>query len=71
MSAASYLGVPALILVFGVDVLWMLVGWTLGFVLLSLFIASPMRRSGAYTIPEFVEDRLDAPNLRPVVAVVV
>ncbi|MEM7093269.1 MAG: cation acetate symporter [Actinomycetota bacterium] len=71
MSAASYLGLPALVMVFGVDLLWSLIGWTVGFLMLSLFIAAPMRRSGAYTIPEFVESRLDAPGLRPVVAVVV
>ncbi len=71
MSAASYLGVPALILVFGVDMLWALVGWTIGFLLLSLFIAAPMRRFGSYTIPEFVGGRLDAPGLRPVVAALV
>ncbi len=34
MSAASFLGVPALIVVFGVDILWVLVGWTIGFLLL-------------------------------------
>lgn len=71
MSAASYLGVPALILVFGVDMLWTLVGWTIGFLLLSLFIAAPVRRFGSYTIPEFVEGRLDAPGLRPLVAIAV
>jgi len=71
MSAASYLGVPALILVFGVDMLWTLIGWTFGFLLLSLFIAAPVRRFGSYTIPEFVEGRLDAPALRPLVAAAV
>ena len=68
MSAASFLGIPALILVFGVDLLWTLVGWTLGFLMLSLFLAAPVRRFGSYTIPEFVEGRLDAPKLRPIVA---
>jgi len=71
MSAASYLGVPALIFVFGVDLLWPLAGWTLGFLLLSLFIAAPIRRFGSYTIPEFMEGRLDSGRLRSVVAVMV
>ncbi|MFK8026400.1 MAG: cation acetate symporter [Ilumatobacter sp.] len=71
MSAASFLGIPALILVFGVDILWVLVGWTIGFLLLSLFIAAPIRRFGSYTVPEFVDGRLDAPKLRPIVAVLV
>lgn len=71
MSAASFLGIPALILVFGVDILWVLVGWTIGFLLLSLFIAAPIRRFGSYTVPEFVDGRLDAPKLRPIVAILV
>ncbi len=71
MSAASYLGLPALIMVFGVDLLWALLGWTVGFLMLSLFMAAPVRRFGSYTIPEFIEGRLDAPHLRPVVAVMV
>ncbi len=71
MSAASYLGVPALILVFGFEMLWPLVGWTIGFLLLSLFIAAPIRRFGSYTIPEFVEGRLDSQRLRSLVAFMV
>ena len=71
MSAASYLGVPALIFVFGFEMLWPLVGWTIGFLLLSLFIAAPIRRFGSYTIPEFIEGRLDSPQLRRVVAIMV
>ena len=71
MSAASYLGIPALIFVFGFEILWPLVGWTIGFLLLSLFIAAPIRRFGSYTIPEFIEGRLDSPQLRRVVAVMV
>lgn len=71
MSAASFLGIPALVMVFGLDLLWALIGWTLGFLMLSLFIAAPVRRFGSYTIPEFVEGRLDAPEVRPVVAIMV
>ncbi len=71
MSAASYLGVPALIFVFGFEMLWPLVGWTIGFLLLSLFIAAPIRRFGSYTIPEFVEGRLDSERLRTLVAIMV
>ena len=71
MSAASYLGVPALLMIFGPDLLWPVAGWTAGFLLLSLFIAAPMRRFGSYTIPEFVEGRLDSPALRTIVAIMV
>ncbi len=71
MSAASYLGIPALIMVFGPDMLWPVAGWTVGFLMLSLFFAAPMRRFGSYTIPEFIEGRLDSPGLRTVVAIMV
>ena len=71
MSAASFLGIPALIVVFGPDLLWTLIGWTIGFLMLSLFLAAPLRRFGSYTIPEFVEGRLGSAKLRPFVAVVV
>ena len=71
LSTASILGVPALVLVFGVDVLWVPLGWAIGFLLLSLFIAAPVRRFGSYTVPEFVDGRLDAPRLRPIVSILV
>ncbi len=68
LSAASFLGAPALLLLYGADMLWALYGWGIGFLLLSLFVAAPVRRFGSYTIPEFVEGRLDSPSIRPVVA---
>ncbi len=68
LSAASFLGAPALLLVYGADMLWALYGWGIGFLLLSLFIAAPVRRFGSYTIPEFIEGRLDSPSIRPVAA---
>lgn len=71
MSAASYLGIPALIMVFGPDMLWPVAGWIAGFLMLSLFFAAPMRCFGSYTIPEFIEGRLDSPSLRTVVAIMV
>ena len=71
LSAASFLGAPALVMIYGVDMLWALYGWGVGFLLLSLFVAAPVRRFGSYTIPEFVEGRLDSPKLRPIVAIAI
>lgn len=68
MSAGSYLGLAALVVVFGADMLWLPVGWTAGYLLLLLFVAAPLRRFGAYTIPEFAEDRLDSANIRRLAA---
>ena len=58
LSAASFLGVAGLVLTFGADMLWYPVGWTAGYLLLLVFVAAPLRRSGAYTLPDFAEARL-------------
>ena len=55
LSAASFLGVAGLILLSGTDALWFPVGYTAGYLMLLLFVAAPLRRSGAYTIPDFTE----------------
>jgi Na+(H+)/acetate symporter ActP len=64
LSAASFLGVAGLIMKFGVDMLWYPVGFTAGYLALLLFVAAPLRRSGAYTLPDFAEARLRSRSLR-------
>ncbi|MBC3194429.1 cation acetate symporter [Pseudonocardia sp. C8] len=71
LSAASFLGIAGLILVQGVDALWYAVGYTAGYLLLLLFVAAPLRRSGAYTVPDFADARLASPALRRVCTVIV
>ena len=61
LSAASFLGVAGLILRDGVDALWYPIGFTAGYLALVLFVAAPLRRSGAYTVPDFAEARLQLP----------
>ncbi|MGY6019223.1 sodium/solute symporter [Streptomyces spinosirectus] len=58
LSAASFLGIAGLVLVQGPDMLWYPVGYTAGYLVLLLFVAAPLRRSGAYTLPDFAEARL-------------
>ena len=58
LSAASFLGVAGLIAKYGADALWYPVGFTAGYLGLLLFVAAPLRRSGAYTVPDFAEFRL-------------
>ena len=60
LSAASFLGVAGLVLAFGADMLWYPVGWTAGYLVLLVLVAAPLRRSGAYTLPDFAEARLDS-----------
>jgi cation/acetate symporter len=64
LSAASFLGVAGLILKYGVDVLWYPVGFAAGYLALLLFVAAPLRRSGAFTLPDFCEVRLASRRLR-------
>jgi len=64
LSAASFLGVAGLVLARGLDMLWYPVGWTAGYLLLLLFVAAPLRRSGAYTLPDFAEFRVESLDAR-------
>jgi Na+(H+)/acetate symporter ActP len=64
LSAASFLGVAGLVLKHGVDVLWYPVGFASGYLALLLFVAAPLRRSGAFTLPDFCEARLRSQPLR-------
>ncbi|CCH27417.1 cation acetate symporter [Actinosynnema sp. NPDC047251] len=66
LSAASFLGVAGLVLKDGIDALWYPIGFTAGYLALMLFVAAPLRRSGAYTLPDFAEARLGSTSLRRV-----
>ena len=71
LSAASYLGIAGLILAFGFDVLWYPVGYTAGYLILLALVAAPLRRSGAYTLPDFAEIRLGSAAVRRTASVLV
>lgn len=71
LSAASFLGIAGLQMKLGAGALWLPLGFTAGYLALLLFVAAPMRRFGAYTIPDFAEARLEARWLRKVAAAVV
>jgi Na+(H+)/acetate symporter ActP len=71
LSAASFLGIAGLILVRGADMLWLPVGWTAGYLLLLVFVAAPLRRSGAYTLPDFAQLRCESRAARMVSSVLV
>ena len=71
LSAASFLGVAALVLTFGAEMLWYPVGWTAGYLVLLVLVAAPLRRSGAYTLPDFAEARLASRTVRTICSVLV
>ena len=64
LSAASFLGVAGLVMKYGVDMLWYPVGFAAGYLILLLLVAAPLRRFGAYTIPDFAEGRFGSPAFR-------
>ena len=69
LSAASFLGIAGLVCKGGLDALWYPVGFTAGYLTLLLFVAAPLRRSGAYTLPDFAEVRLGSVGLRQVCSI--
>lgn len=71
LSAASFLGIAGLILAYGADMLWLPVGWTGGYLVLLVLVSAPLRRSGAYTLPDFAEARLESMAVRRVASVLV
>ncbi len=71
LSAASFLGVAGLVYDRGVDMLWFPIGYTVGYVVLLVLIAAPLRRSGAYTLPDFAEARLESRRIRTMCSVLV
>ncbi|WP_129667089.1 cation acetate symporter [Phytoactinopolyspora endophytica] len=64
LSAASFLGIAGLVLAYGTDMLWFPVGYTAGYLMLLVLVAAPLRRSGAYTLPDFAEARLESTVVR-------
>jgi Na+(H+)/acetate symporter ActP len=64
LSVASFLGISGMVLKEGVDALWFPIGFATGYLALLLFVIAPLRRSGAYTLPDFAEARLQSLPLR-------
>ncbi|PYI38249.1 cation acetate symporter [Arthrobacter psychrolactophilus] len=71
LSAASFLGIAGLIVVSGIDALWFPIGYTAGYLMLLFFVAAPLRRSGAYTIPDFAQARLESTTARSITSLLV
>lgn len=71
LSAASFLGIAGLVLLHGPDMLWYPVGYTAGYLVLLVLIAAPLRRSGAYTLSDFAEGRLESRQVRGLVGILV
>jgi len=71
LSAASFMGIAGMVMKNGYDALWYPVCYACGYLFLLLFIAGPLRRFGAYTIPDFAEGRYDSALFRKIAVVFV
>jgi SSS family solute:Na+ symporter len=70
VGASATIGTIGLAFIAGTPALWWLGAGAIGLVILSLFIARTVRKSGAYTLPHMVETFL-GPSARQVIAVVI
>jgi cation/acetate symporter len=57
MSAASFVGMAGTLFLLGYDGIAWVLGWTGGFVLVSILIGPYLRKFGAYTVPDFLAFR--------------
>jgi cation/acetate symporter len=70
MSAASFVGMAGTLFLLGYDGLAWVLGWTGGYVLVSVLIGPYLRKFGAYTVPDFLAFRFGG-NLTRFLGVVV
>lgn len=63
-SAASFLGVAGAVYASGLDGLWFGAGFGAAFVPMVIFFASPVRRFGEYTVPDFLAVRFQSSAAR-------
>lgn len=68
MSAASFMGLAGMFYLKGYYAMAFVVGWTGGYVLLLVLMASQIRRFGKYTAPDFVGFRYESATARTLVA---
>ena len=64
MSAASFVGMAGTLFLLGYDGLAWVLGWTGGFVLVSILVGPYLRKFGAYTVPDFMAFRFGGNFIR-------
>ena len=70
MSAASFLGLAGMFYLKGYNAMAFVVGWTGGYVLLLVLMATQIRRFGKFTAPDFVGFRYGSDAARTLAAIV-
>ncbi|MHB8918146.1 MAG: sodium/solute symporter, partial [Desulfocucumaceae bacterium] len=71
LSAATFLGLAGMTFAFGYDGIFYTFCFSAGLTLLTVFVAGPLRRFGAYTVPDFVAQRFHSKRARLVAVIVV
>lgn len=71
LSAGTFLGLSGMILLDGARGFWFPIGYAAGYLLVLVFVAAPLRRSGAYTLPDFIEARVQSRRARRVTSIAV
>ena len=69
MSAASFISMAGIISFTGYDGSVYLMGWTGGYVFLSLMLAPYLRKFGKFTVPDFIGDRYYSNSARTVAVI--
>ena len=69
MSAASFISMAGLISFMGYQGAQYLMGWTGGYVLLTLLLAPYLRKFGKYTVPDFIGERYYSQSARLVAVI--
>lgn len=64
LSAASFLGVAAVVYASGLDGAWYAVGFAAGFVPVIVLVAAPLRRYGGFSLADFLGRRFDSDPVR-------
>jgi cation/acetate symporter len=70
MSAASFVGMAGSLFLQGYDGISWVLGWTGGYVLVSILVGPYLRKFGAYTVPDFMAFRFGG-NFARFIAVIV
>lgn len=70
ISATAFLGMAGSLYLLGYDGLAFVLGWTGGYVLVAILIAPYLRKTGAYTVPDFLATRYGG-NLTRLIGVIV
>lgn len=70
MSAASFLGIAGVFYLKGYFAMAYIIGWTGGYVLLLVLMATQIRRFGKFTTPDFVGFRYESDTARTVAALI-